>query len=144
MKTFIPNEKDVLNGRKWFVVDLDGKVLGRQATEIATILRGKHKPSFTPFFDCGDHIVVINAEKVALTGRKWQQKKYYRHSGYPGGLRELTAEEVREKHPERLIRLAVKRMLPKGPLGRQMIRKLKIYAGPEHPHSAQSPELIEF
>lgn len=144
MKSHMPNEKQLQDNRKWFLVDVSGKVLGRQATEIASILRGKHKPEFTPFLDCGDHVIVINAEEVALTGRKWEQKTYYRHSGYPGGIRSMTAAELRDKNPERMLRLAVKRMLPKGALGRQMLRKLKIYSGSEHPHAAQQPETIEF
>ncbi len=143
MKTFMQTREAAQKDRKWFLVNLDGKVLGRQAAEIAKILRGKHKPEFTPFVDCGDFVVVINAEKARLTGRKWKQKVYYSHSGYPGGIKEITAEELRNKDPESLLYLAVKRMLPKGPLGRQMLRKLKIYRGPDHPHAAQQPEKIE-
>ncbi len=129
--------------RKWYLVDASGKTLGRLASKIATVLMGKHKATYTPHVDTGDHVVVINADKVVLTGKKWDQKKYYRHSGYPGGLKVLTASQMREKHPERLIYLAVKRMLPKNKLGRKMLRKLKVYAGPEHPHEAQKPEPLD-
>ncbi len=125
--------------REWFVVDLSDQVLGRAATRIASILRGKHKPTFTPHVDDGDFVIVTNADKVRLTGGKWSQKLYRRHSQYPGGLRELTAAEMRDKHPERLVRYAVWGMLPKGPLGRKMLKKLKIYAGAEHNHAAQQP-----
>ncbi len=142
-KTYIPSVEKIRAERKWYLVDVAGKTLGRQAAQIASILRGKHKPEFTPFLDCGDFVVVINAEKVELTGKKWKNKKYYRHSGYPGGLKEMRAEELREKHPERLIKLAVKRMLPKGNLGRKMLKKLKVYRGPEHPHQAQTPEPLD-
>mgnify|MGYP000530421336 CR=1 FL=1 len=144
MKTYMPSKDAIEQDRKWYIVDLSDKVLGRQATEIATLLRGKHKATFTPFLDCGDHVIVINASKLKLTGRKWDQKMYYRHTGYPGGINEMTAQEMKDSHPDRMVRLAVKRMLPKGPLGRQMLRKLKIYNGPEHQHQAQKPELIEF
>ncbi len=129
--------------KKWYVVDASGKTLGRLATKIATILMGKHKAIYTPHVDTGDYVVVVNAEKIELTGKKWQQKKYYRHSGYPGGLKEMTALQMKEKHPEKIIYLAVKRMLPKNKLGRRMLRKLKVYAGPEHPHKAQKPEPLE-
>ncbi|MBU50575.1 MAG: 50S ribosomal protein L13 [Deltaproteobacteria bacterium] len=143
MKTYMPNKDKAHEERKWFLFDVNGKVLGRQATEIASILRGKHKPEYTPFLDCGDFVVVVNAEKVELTGRKWDQKVYYRHSNYPGGIKEMTAREMNEKRPERMLYLAVKNMLPKGSLGRQMLKKLKIYAGEEHPHQAQNPEPVE-
>ena len=129
--------------RKWYLVDASGKTLGRLASRIATILMGKHKPIYTPHVDTGDYVVVVNAEKIVLTGKKLDQKKYYRHSGYPGGLKVVTARQLLEKHPERLIYLAVKRMLPKNALGRRMLRKLKVYAGPEHPHQAQKPEPID-
>ncbi len=142
-KTYIPNYEKLHSERKWYVVDVAGKTLGRQAAQIAAILRGKHKPEYTPFFDCGDYVVVINAEKIELTGKKWKQKIYYRHSGYPGGLKETPAEKMREKNPERMIKLAVKRMLPKGALGKKMLKKLKVYRGPEHPHQAQNPEPLE-
>jgi len=129
--------------RKWHVVDVDGKVLGRIATEIARYLRGKHKPTFCNFQDNGDFIVVVNAEKVHLTGKKWDDKIYYRHTGYMGGIKSQTAKEVREKKPEELIRMAVKGMLPKNKLGRAQLKKLKIYAGGEHPHQAQQPEKLD-
>jgi len=129
--------------KKWYVVDVNGKVLGRAATRIARILMGKTKPQYTPHVDVGDYVIVVNAEKVELTGKKWDQKVYYRHSGYPGGLKAIKARDLLNKHPERLIKLAVKRMLPKNKLGRKMLKKLKVYAGPEHPHAAQKPEKIE-
>jgi len=129
--------------RKWYVVDAQGKVLGRLASEIAKRLRGKHKPTFCAFQDNGDFIVVINADKVHLSGNKWQDKKYYRHSGYMGGLKVRTAKEMLEKKPEELLRHAVKGMLPKNRLGRKQLKKLKIYAGGEHPHQAQRPEALD-
>ena len=129
--------------RKWYVVDASGKVLGRLATRIAKILMGKHKPKYTPHVDTGDYVIVVNADKVVLTGKKLDQKVYYWHSGYPGGLKSLTARQMLEKHPERLIWLAVKRMLPKNRKGRKMLKRLKVYASPEHPHQAQKPEPIE-
>ncbi len=129
--------------RRWILVDAEGKVLGRMAAEIAAILRGKTKPIFTPHMDAGDFVVVINADKVALTGRKWSQKVYYHHSGYPGGIKSITAEKLRQKRPEEIIRKAVWGMLPKNRLGRKLIRKLKVYAGPDHPHGAQQPEPLE-
>jgi large subunit ribosomal protein L13 len=127
---------------KWFVVDVEGAVLGRIASSIAARLRGKHNPLFTPHVDSGNWIVVINAEKVALTGRKWQQKNYYRHSGYTGGLKTITAQKLLEKRPEDLIRFAVKGMLPKSRLGRSLFKKLKVYSGNAHPHEAQQPEVL--
>ncbi|MGA8943668.1 MAG: 50S ribosomal protein L13 [Thermoactinomyces sp.] len=130
-----PNEVE----RKWYVVDAKGKTLGRLATEVATLLRGKHKPEFTPHVDTGDFVIVVNANQVELTGKKWTKKIYYRHSQYPGGLKATSAQEMRERHPERIIQLAVKGMLPKGKLGRQQFKKLKVYAGSEHPHQAQQP-----
>jgi len=129
--------------RKWHLVDADGKVLGRIATEIARYLRGKHKPTFCNFQDNGDFIVVVNAEKIHLTGKKWDNKTYYRHTGYMGGIKSQTATEVREKNPEELIRMAVKGMLPKNKLGRAQLKKLKIYAGGKHPHQAQQPEKLD-
>lgn len=129
--------------RKWYVVDVQGKTLGRAASEIAQILRGKHKPSFVPNLDVGDFVVVVNCEKIHVTGRRLDQKLYYRYSGYPGGLYKKTLRELLDKHPERAIKFAVKGMLPKGPLGRAMLRKLKVYAGGEHPHEAQKPEVLE-
>lgn len=128
---------------RWLLVDANGLVLGRMASEVASLLRGKRNPNFTPHVDTGDFVVVVNAEKVRLTGKKWQKKMYYNHSGYLGGLHEQTAEAMRAKRPTEIIRRAVKGMLPKGPLGYEMIRKLKIYAGPDHPHEAQQPEKIE-
>ncbi len=141
MKTFVAKEQEV--DRKWYLVDARDKVLGRLATQIAMRLRGKHKPIFTPHADTGDFIVVINADKVKLTGRKWDQKIYYRHSGYMGGLKQITAKDLRRKKPEDILRFAVKGMLPKNSLGRRQLKKLKIYAGPDHPHQAQQPELLE-
>ena len=134
-----PNEIE----RKWYVVDASGQTLGRLASQVAAILRGKHKPIYTPHIDTGDHVIIINAEKVELTGNKWQDKKYYRHSGHPGGLKVRTARELKEKHPERLLELAIRGMLPKGPLGRKMFKKLHVYAGSEHPHQAQQPEVLD-
>ena len=129
--------------RTWYVVDAENKVLGRLATQVAAVLRGKHKPIFTPHVDTGDWIIVINADKVALTGRKWDQKNYYRHSGYIGGLKTITAKKLMEKRPEDLIRFAVKGMLPKNRLGRKLFKKLKVYSGDHHPHEAQQPEILE-
>ena len=129
--------------RDWFVVDAADKTLGRLSTEIARRLRGKHKPEYTPHVDTGDYIVVINAEKVRVSGKKSTQKHYYRHTGYPGGLRSMNFEEMIQRHPERVIEYSVKGMLPRGPLGRSMYRKLKVYAGDEHPHAAQQPQQLE-
>ena len=137
MKTFSQRKEDVKAG--WRVLDATDKVLGRLATEVATILRGKDKPTFTPHIDGGDHVVVVNAAKIKLTGNKWDDKKYYRYSGYRGGMKERTAKEILAKKPEELIELAVIGMLPKGSLGRKMFTKLKVYAGSEHPHEAQKP-----
>ncbi len=142
MKTYFAKPTDVT--REWWVVDAEGQTLGRLASRIATILRGKHKPYYTPHVDCGDYVIVVNAEKVRVTGRKLDQKIYYRHSGYPGGLYQRTLREQLQKHPERVIELAVKRMLPKNRLGRKMFKKLKVYAGPEHPHQAQQPKPLKF
>ena len=142
MKSFVATPSDI--ERKWYVVDAEGKTLGRLATEVATVLRGKHKPTFTPHMDCGDYVIVINAEKVDVTGKKRKEKVYKRHTGYPGGLREVTFEKLQEKKPEEIIRHAVKGMMPNGKLGRQMHKKLKVYAGPEHNHQAQKPEVLEF
>lgn len=129
--------------RKWYVVDAKGKTLGRLASEVAALLRGKHKPQFTPHVDTGDFVIVINAKDVQLTGKKLSNKIYYRHSGWPGGLKMTTAADMRNTRPERMIELAVKGMLPKTSLGRRQLRKLKVYAGPEHPHQAQKPEVWE-
>ncbi len=128
--------------RKWYLIDAKGKTLGRLAARIAILLRGKHKATFTPHVDTGDFVVVINADKAVLTGKKWKEKFYIHHSGYPGGLKSISAEKMREKHPERLITMAVQGMLPKNKLGRQLIKKLKVYAGDSHPHQAQMPEPI--
>jgi large subunit ribosomal protein L13 len=141
MKTYVPKQDQIQ--REWWLVDASGKTLGRLATEVASRLRGKHKPIYTPFLDTGDHVVVVNAEKAVLTGRKLQSKLYRRYSGYPGGLKEVNAATMLEKHPTRLIEFAVKGMLPKGPLGRKMLRKLKVYAGGQHPHEAQAPKALE-
>ena len=141
MKTISTKPSDVQ--RAWHVVDLEGKTVGRAATAIATVLRGKHKPTFTPHVDTGDFVIAVNADKVVFTGNKLQDKKYYRHSGYPGGLRETTAAEQLEKHPERVIFAAVRGMLPKGPLGRRILKKFKVYAGADHPHAAQQPSAME-
>jgi large subunit ribosomal protein L13 len=141
MKTYMANSNTV--ERAWFVVDAKGQRVGRLSTEVASILRGKHKPTFTPHVDCGDYIIVINAKDVELTGNKWDDKKYYRHSQYPGGLRTTTAKEMNNTFPERIVEYAVKGMLPKGRLGRQMIKKLFVYAGEEHPHAAQKPQVLE-
>ncbi|PLX82035.1 MAG: 50S ribosomal protein L13 [Desulfuromonas sp.] len=127
----------------WFVVDLEGQTLGRAAAQIASVLRGKHKPIYTPHVDTGDFVVVVNADKVKLTGNKLTQKTYYRHSGYPGGIRSITAEKLLEKKPEELIKKAVTGMLPKNKLGRKMVKKLKVYVGGDHPHSAQAPKPME-
>ena len=141
MKTYWAKPKDIK--REWYVVDAAGVPLGRLAAKVATILRGKHKAMYTPNIDVGDHVIVINAEKVILTGRKAQNKKYYRHSGYPGGLKEISFEKMIERKPEKVIELAVKGMLPHNSLGRAMYRKLKVYAGSEHPHAAQQPKILD-
>jgi large subunit ribosomal protein L13 len=141
MKTISMRAQDVQ--RSWLVVDAENKTLGRLATEIARRLRGKHKPEYTPHVDTGDYVIVVNAEKVRVTGNKTTDKIYYRHSGYPGGIKAISFEHLREKHPERIIEKAVKGMLPRNPLGRAMFRKLKVYAGGEHPHSAQQPQLLD-
>jgi len=140
--TYSAKESDKIG--KWYVVDAEGVVLGRLASRIAYRIRGKHHPLFTPHVDTGDNIVVINAEKIVLTGRKMDQKAYYRHSGYTGGLTTTTAKEMMNKKPEDIIRFAVKGMLPKNRLGRKLIKKLKVYAGSDHPHAAQQPEVLEF
>ena len=142
MKTYMANP-DKLE-KKWYVVDASGMVLGRLASEVASVLGGKNKPEFTPNVDTGDYVVVINAEKIKVTGRKLDQKIYYRHSDYVGSLKETTLREMLAKHPERVIEFAVKGMLPKGPLGREMMTKLHVYAGAEHPHAAQKPEVLTF
>ena len=141
MSTLMPKESDIQ--RKWYVVDAKGQVLGRLATRIATILRGKHKPTFSPHLDVGDHVVVINAEKIQFTGRKLKNKLYQWHTGYIGGLKEVTAETMLRTHPDRVIEWAVEGMLPKNRLGRAMAKKLKVYRGAEHPHDAQQPQPLE-
>jgi large subunit ribosomal protein L13 len=142
MGSFIAKPHEV--ERKWYVIDADGKTLGRLASEIASILRGKKKPIYTPHVDTGDYVIVVNAEKVEVTGKKRKDKIYKRHTGYPGGLREIAFDDLQAKHPEEIIRHAVKGMMPKGRLGRQMYRKLRVYAGPEHGHQAQQPEVWDF
>jgi large subunit ribosomal protein L13 len=141
MKTFMANAETI--ERKWYVVDAEGKTLGRLAAEVAKVLRGKHKPTFTPHVDTGDHVIIINADKVALTGKKLVQKTYFRHSGYVGGTTFVTAGKMLADKPERVLELAIRGMLPKNRLGRQMYRKLQVYRGAEHPHAAQLPEVLE-
>jgi large subunit ribosomal protein L13 len=141
MKTYSAKPAEIQHG--WYLVDAQGKVLGRLATRIAQRLRGKHRPEYTPHVDTGDYIVVVNADKLRVTGKKAEQKKYYRHTGYPGGIRETTFAVMHAKHPDRVLQKAVKGMLPKGPLGNAMLKKLKVYAGEGHPHSAQRPEALE-
>ena len=143
MKKYTYSAKDTDNQGRWCLVDAENAVLGRLASTVAARLRGKHNPLFTPHVDTGDWIIVINADKVALTGRKWDQKNYYRHSGYIGGLKTITARKLMEKRPEDLIRFAVKGMLPKNRLGRKLFKKLKVYSGDQHPHEAQQPEVLE-
>jgi len=143
MKTYSAKPTEVV--RKWYVIDAEGVVLGRLASTVANILRGKHKPTYTPHIDCGDHVVIINAEKVALTGNKREDKVYYRHTGHPGGIKEAKAGHVLDgRFPGRVLEKAVERMVPRGPLGRQQLKKLKVYAGAEHPHEAQKPETLDF
>ena len=142
MKTFLPKVGDL--DRRWYLVDASHQVLGRLATEIATVLMGKGKPTYTDFLDTGDFVVVVNAEKVKLTGKKWDDKVYYSHSGYPGGLKEVSAKKMLEKHPERIVQFAVKGMLPKNKLGKRMLKRLRVYTGEEHPHIAQQPEALTF
>ena len=143
MQTFVPSGKNLEQNRKWYLVDASGKTVGRLASEIAKLLMGKHKPSYTTFLDMGDHVVVVNAEKVSFTGRKLEDKIYHHHTEWPGGLKSITAQQQLNKHPERILESAVKGMLPKTKLGRAMGKKLKVYAGPDHPHTAQQPEPIE-
>ena len=142
MKTFMASPATI--DRKWYVVDAEGQTLGRLASEVAKVLRGKNKPIFTPHIDCGDYVIIINADKVAVTGKKLDQKIYYHHSDYVGGMKETTLREKMNKKPEEVVELAVKGMLPKGPLGRQMYKKLFVYAGSEHKHAAQKPEVLTF
>ncbi len=142
MNTFMASPKTI--ERKWFVVDASGLTLGRLASEVAKVLRGKNKPTFTPHMDTGDYVIIVNAEKVVVTGKKLEQKMYYSHSEYIGGFKSTTLKEMLAKKPDQVLRLAVKGMLPKGPLGNQMLSKLHVYAGPEHPHAAQKPETLTF
>ena len=141
VKTYVTKPDEVQ--REWFVVDASGKTLGRLATEVARILRGKHKPIYSPMIDVGDYVIVVNAEKVRVTGRKLTQKFYYRHSGYPGGFKQISLRDMLARHPTRVIEYAVRGMLPKNALGRRMFKKLKVYAGPDHPHQAQNPKPLE-
>jgi large subunit ribosomal protein L13 len=137
VRTFTPKAADITH--EWHVIDAEGAILGRLATEVATLLRGNHNPIFTPNLDTGDHVIVINASKLAISPKKATEKIYWRHSGYPGGIRSESLEHLLARNPERVVKLAVRRMLPKGPLGRRMLRKLKVYGGPTHPHTAQQP-----
>lgn len=138
MRTISAKEQDIQ--RDWYVIDAQGQTLGRLATRVATLLRGKHKPIYTPHVDCGDYVVIVNAEKIHVTGQKMTQKKYYRHSGYPGGIKEITLRDQLRKFPDRVIESAVRGMLPRNRLGRRMFKKLKVYSGPNHPHEAQKPQ----
>ncbi|WP_414044180.1 50S ribosomal protein L13 [Macrococcus sp. EM39E] len=140
-QTFMANEANI--ERKWYVIDAEGETMGRLSSEVASILRGKHKPTFTPHVDCGDHVILINAEKIYLSGNKAEDKMYHRHSNHPGGLKSVSAGELREKNPVRLMETSIKGMLPKGSLGDKMFKKLHVYAGAEHPHTAQQPENYE-
>ena len=142
MQTYMANPDKI--ERKWYVVDAEGCTLGRLASGVASVLRGKNKPIFTPHMDCGDYVIIVNADKIKVSGKKLDQKIYYNHSDYVGGMKETTLKEMMEKHPERVIELAVKGMLPKGPLGRQMYTKLHVYAGPDHEQAAQKPEVLKF
>ena len=142
MKSYMPSASTI--ERKWYVVDAEGKTLGRLASEVAMVLRGKKKPTFTPFIDCGDYVIIVNAEKFKVTGKKMTDKTYFRHSDYVGGAKETTLAELMEKHPTQAVEHAVRGMLPKGALGNQMYKKLFVYAGPEHKHEAQKPEKLEF
>ena len=142
MGTFVPSGKNLEHMRRWFVIDADGKTVGRLATTAASLLMGKTKPSYTPYIDVGDHVVIINAEKVVFTGNKLKQKMYRHHTGWPGGLKEITAEKLMQRFPERILEQAIRGMLPKNKLGRHMGKKLKVYAGADHPHQAQQPEAL--
>ena len=142
-RTYSPKQAETHAGRRWFVVDAEGKTLGRLASVIAQTLRGKTKPVYAPHMDMGDFVIVVNAEKVVLTGKKETQKRYYRHSGYPGGLKSISVRDVRASHPERIVQAAVRGMLPRTALGEQQLRKLKVYVGPSHPHASQNPQPLE-
>jgi large subunit ribosomal protein L13 len=139
MSTFVPSGVNLEAQRTWYIVDAAGQTVGRLATQVASILRGKHKPTFTPFLDMGDHVVIVNAEKVVFKGNKLEEKMYRHHTGWPGGLKEVTARDMMVRHPERILEQAIKGMLPKNKLGRAMAKKLKVYVGPNHPHEAQKP-----
>jgi large subunit ribosomal protein L13 len=141
VKTISAREQDIQ--RDWYVIDAQGQTLGRLATQVATLLRGKHKPTYTPHVDCGDYVIIVNAEKIHVTGQKMTQKNYYRHSGYPGGIEQVTLRDQLQKFPDRVVEQAVRGMLPKNRLGRRMFKKLKVYAGSDHPHQAQQPKSIE-
>jgi large subunit ribosomal protein L13 len=143
MSTFVPSGKNLEQTRKWHIIDANGKTVGRLATEAARILMGKNKPTYTPYIDVGDHVVVINAEKVVFTGNKWKDKVYRHHTGWPGGLKEITAQKQLQQHPERILEYAIRGMLPKNKLGRKMGKKLKVYVGTDHPHQAQQPAPFE-
>jgi large subunit ribosomal protein L13 len=143
LKTYIAKEEKVLESRRWYIVDAKDQILGRMASQIASVLKGKHKPIYSPHQDVGDFVVVVNAEKIKVTGNKLKEKMYHRHSGYPGGQKGISLQQMLQKQPEKVIELAVKRMLPKNSLGRRMYLKLKVYAGPDHPHKAQLPEQLE-
>ncbi len=143
MSTYFPSGKNLEASRKWFVVDADGVTVGRLAARVARILAGKEKPTYTPFLDVGDHVVIVNAEKAVFSGNKWQDKMYRHHTGWPGGLKEIAAGDLHKRHPERILEIAVQGMLPKTKLGRAMAGKLKVYVGPDHPHQAQQPERLE-
>lgn len=143
MKTYIAREKEIEESKRWYIVDAEGQVLGRMASKIAHILRGKNKPIYSPHQDVGDYIVVVNAEKIKLTGKKMEQKTYFRHSGYPGGVTQTPVSLMLQRHPERVVEYAVKRMMPKNALGRDMFKKLKVYAGSDHPHKAQQPQTLD-
>lgn len=143
MGTFVPSGKNLEQMRKWFVIDANGKTVGRLATTAARLLMGKNKPAYTPFLDVGDHVVIINAEKVVFTGNKLKDKVYRHHTGWPGGLKEIAAEKLMQRHPERILEQAIRGMLPKNKLGRKMGKKLKVYAGSDHPHQAQQPEPLQ-
>ena len=144
MNSYVATASTIAQDRKWYVVDAEGKTLGRLASEVAKVLRGKNKPTYTPFLDCGDYVIVVNAEKIKVSGKKLDQKIYYHHSDYVGGMKETSLRDMLAKHPERVIELGVKGMLPKGPLGREMYKKLFVYAGADHKHEAQKPEVLTF
>ena len=143
MQTYVPSGKNLEQNRRWFIIDATGKTVGRLASKAARVLMGKNKPAYTPFIDVGDHVVIINAEKVVFTGNKWKDKVYRHHTGWPGGLKEISAEKQLQKHPERILESAIVGMLPKTKIGRKMAKKLKVYAGATHPHRAQQPEPMD-